>query len=445
MFSIGCGICSMSKTGFSARSAASLGLTNMGLALRVADFRIYLVSNCVSLIGLWVQRIAVQALAWSLTHSATWLGIIALVDLAPALIIGPYAGAMADRLNRKRLAYITQILATVQAIALAGFTLIGQIDIWLLFVLTLAGGINTAFWGPVRQSIVPNLVPRQYLSTAVALGSLNFHLARFIGPAVAGPVILFIDIGAAFVVNAVSYFAFLAALSFINVPRGSAERDPADAKAGGLFVDMMDGLRYVARHRGIAPLLIVLFIGGTALRPVVELLAGYADTVHGQGAAGFALLTSSMGAGALIVSIWLAIASSRVDHLKIVIVSGVLGGAALSLFGFSHDFSLAVIIVGAASGAITLNGVSGQILLQLTVPDSMRGRVLSLYTAIFRGTPALGALIIGGVADVMGFRIPLVAAGLFSIVIFAWMGLRYGHLATHLGELPETQDKPRQG
>jgi MFS family permease len=104
-----------------------------------------------------------------------------------------------------------------------------------------------------------------------------------------------------------------------------------------------------------------------------------------------------------------------------------------------------VIIVGAASGAITLNGVSGQILLQLTVPDSMRGRVLSLYTAIFRGTPALGALIIGGVADVMGFRIPLVAAGLFSIVIFAWMGLRYGHLATHLGELPETQDKPRQG
>ncbi|MCZ6763405.1 MAG: MFS transporter, partial [Alphaproteobacteria bacterium] len=389
---------------FRARAATRLGLADMGAALAFKSFRLYIATNCVSLIGLWVQRIAIQALAWQLTHSATWLGIIALVDLAPALVFGPVAGAMADRFNRRRLTYITQCIAMAQAALLAGLTLAGFVDIWILFALTMAGGINTAFWGPVRQSIVPNMVPRPYLSTAVAMGALNFNLARFIGPALAGPVIVFANIGTAFAINAASYLAFLVALHWIEFPPGPHEQRAAgEAPPGSLFADTIDGITYVVRHKGIGPFLLLLSVGGMALRPLVELLAGFADRVHGQGMEGFALLTLSMGAGALLGAVWLTIVSSRVDHLRTVIWSGIAGGMALILLALVPTFSFALFGVGLAAVALTVNGVSSQIMLQLAVPDAMRGRVLSLYQAIFRGTPALGALIIGAVADLTHF------------------------------------------
>ena len=399
--------------------AASLGFGGAAAALRVKDFRTYIITNCISLIGLWIQRIAVQALAWELTQSALWLGLMALVDLAPALLFGPFAGAMADRFDRKRLAYSTQVISMIQAVALAGFTLAGRIDIWLLLALTALGGINTAFWGPVRQSIVPNLVPREHLATAVALGSLNFNLARFIGPAIAGPIIVLANSGAAFAINAATYLAFLVALHFITVP--PVKRAPhAPGRRDSLLGDTIDGLVYALKHPGLGPLLVVLFIGGTALRPLVELLAGYADMVHGRGTGGFAILTAAMGAGSILAAGWLAVMGTRVDHFATVVWSGIGGGVCLIALAVMPNFELAVAAVVLAAIALALNGISGQIMMQLTVPDAMRGRVLSLYTGIFRGTPALGALVIGALADLAGFEIPLAAAGLVGILVFGW-------------------------
>ena len=275
-------------------------------------------------------------------------------------------------------------------------------------------------------------MPRKFLSTAIAIGALNFNLARFVGPALAGPIIVFADIGVAFAVNCATYIGFLVALHFIEVPPNPA-RSQKFGRDRGLLADTVDGLSYVARHKGIGPFLLILFVGGTALRPLIELLAGYADMVHARGEVGFAILTAAMGGGAFLISAWLALQGSRIDHLRTIYLSGIVGGAVILLLALLPSFTAAVVAVTVAAGAITLNGVAGQITLQLTVPDAMRGRVLSLFTAIFRGTPALGAILIGATADQIGFRMPLAIAGIISIAVFAGAALWARPLKQHLG------------
>ena len=204
--------------------AGALGFAQIGRAMGHRNYRVYVYGHAVNLIGLWIQRVAVGWLTWELTGSAAWLGIIALADMAPAILFAPIGGAIADRMDRKRLAVIAQLVAMVQAAALAGLTLSGLIDIWLLLVLSLVLGVNVSLWGPVRLAMVPNLVPREDVGTAVAFGSVIFNSARFVGPAIAGPIIVFSGVGLAFAVNALSYAAFLAALMLIDVPLGAADR-----------------------------------------------------------------------------------------------------------------------------------------------------------------------------------------------------------------------------
>ena len=219
------------------------GFGAIAVALGEGNYRRYVIGNAVSLTGTWVQRVAVGWLAWELTGSGAWLGLIVFADLAPAMLIGPLGGALADRGDRLRLLRIGQSLMMAQALVLFALTVSGLIDRWSLMAVVAVGGGIVGINQPARLALVPSLVSRQSLSTAIAINSVVFNLARFVGPAVAGLLIVSAGTAFAFAVNAVSFLAFLLALRGIRLvtPEATAPRG-----RGGLPGTIAEGMRYAA-------------------------------------------------------------------------------------------------------------------------------------------------------------------------------------------------------
>ncbi|MGH6924551.1 MAG: MFS transporter, partial [Propylenella sp.] len=224
------------------------GLQNIVRALKNPSFGIYTAGSAVSLIGTWMQRVVTGWLAWELTGSGAWLGLVVFADLFPTVIVGPIAGAYADRSDRLFVTKVSQTLAMLQAFALFGLTATGLINIWLLFVLTLFLGIVAAFNQPARLALIPALVPRSDLTAAVAVNSVVFNLARFLGPAVAGLVIATVGVPVAYAANALTFVAFLVALAWVRL----IEEEALPSKHGTLFADLVAGIRYAGSHVGIA-------------------------------------------------------------------------------------------------------------------------------------------------------------------------------------------------
>jgi MFS family permease len=261
------------------------------LPLRNPGFGLYSAGSAISLIGMWMQRIAIGWLTWQLTHSGLWLGIVAFADFFPVVVVGPIAGAAADRWDRLKVIKVSQSISLLQATALFWLTATGHITIGLLVALAAFQGVVVAFNQPARLALVPSLVPHADLATAVAISSVVFNLARFIGPACAGPVIVWSGVSAAFAVNALSYLPFIAALAFIRIE--STEVAPASRR--NMMADLREGIRYTASHPAIGALLVLLTALGIGGRPLSELLPGIAANVFHSGAGGLSLLASSMG------------------------------------------------------------------------------------------------------------------------------------------------------
>jgi predicted MFS family arabinose efflux permease len=386
------------------------GLGAIPRALAHRDFGTYVAGNSISLIGTWMQRIGVGWLAWQLSHSGAVLGLAAFADLFPTVLIGPFGGALADRLDRLRLIKIAQALGLVQALTLFLLTVSGQVTVPLLLALVLLGGVAGGVEQPARLALVPSLVPRPYLAIAVAINSIVFNSARFIGPALAGLAIVWLGIGVVFALNALSFAAFLLALARLELaPLAPPRRTASVLGAVG------EGLRYTATHPGIAPILLVHAVLAVGARPFFELLPGFADQVFGRGAPGLAALSSTVGIGAVVGGFWLAQRSDQARLTGIVLVNSLLMALAALGFALSSWFPAAVACVAVAGFAMVATGVATQTLMQIAVEDEMRGRVLSLFGLIFRGGPALGALAMGAASEVVGLQAPLAAGALVGV------------------------------
>ena len=424
---------------------ALAGFARITRALQNPNYGIYTAGNSVSLIGTWMQRVAVGWLTWQLTGSGAWLGAMAFADLFPTVLIGPFAGAAADRWDRRRALRAGQSLMLAQALVLFALTATGLITIWLLLALTLFAGVVVAFNQPTRLALIPSLVRREDLAAAVATNSIIFNSARFLGPAAAGVIIVTGGVAAAFAANAACTAALVLALSRIRLADRGRDRG---ARRGGLLAEVGEGLGYAARHRGIAPLLLLLFAAGLCARPFVELLPGFADAVFRSGAEGLATMTSSVGLGAIAGGLWLARRDGQ-DGLAAVALASPLV-LALALFGFvaSDRFWLALPSLAVAGFAMVAGGVGTQTLLQLAVEGRLRGRVLALYGLIFRGGPALGALVMGALSEVFGLRLPLAAGACLAALAGAAAFARRRAIAAALensGGTPEPQRDARAG
>ncbi|MCP5155135.1 MAG: MFS transporter [Ectothiorhodospiraceae bacterium] len=416
------------------------GFRRIAATLAQPNYGIYTLGNAVSLIGTWVQRIAVGWLAWDLTGSGAWLGLVAAADLVPAVLVGPVAGAFADRVPRLAIIRVSQMVMMVQAVALAVLTAIGVLGIHGLLGLVLLGGVVMGINQPARLALIPSLVPRDDLATAVAINSIMFNLARFLGPAIAGVLIVHGGVAAAFAVNAGSFVAFLVALSRLRI---ATEEDTGPARRGSIGMDVVDGVRYAARHPGIGPLLLVALALSLGARPYVELLPGFAAAVFGRGAGGLATLASAIGIGAILGGLWLAqrpgtasAGSARsgpgVGLATIALGSAALGAAAVTLFALTERFALAVAIAAASGAFMVGTGISVQILLQMAVAGRMRGRVMSLYGIIFRAGPAAGALAMGIASEWVGLGPALAVGAAIALGVASLAWLRREAVATGL-------------
>lgn len=385
--------------------------SGLARALSHRNLRLYIAGQSVSLIGLWVHRVALGWLVWELTGSAAWLGIIAFVDLAPGVVLGPLAGAIADRFDRRRLAFVFQYAAMALTLSLAALTIGDMIDIWLLLLFTLALGTATAFWQPARLSLIPSLVPREDLGTAIALTSITFNVARFIGPAVAGPIILWAGVGEAFAVNGLSFLSFIVALTFIKLP----SRQGDGSRRASLFIDAARGISYAARHPGIGPLLLMMTVYSLTLRPLGELLPAVAEAIFSRGPAGLATMTSAMGVGALVAGSYMAWRGARTGLIILVLIAIGLAAAATFAVAAAPWFALAVGCLAVLGLCESLMGIGSQTLLQMAVDEAMRGRVVSLYGMIIRGGPAVGALAIGTASEFAGLRLPIAMAAIVAL------------------------------
>lgn len=398
--------------------------------LRYPNFGIYTAGHAVSHMGTWMQRVAVGWLAWELTQSTTWLGVVAAANLLPAVFVGPFAGAIADRADRLRLIVMSQRLLMAQAAALFALTAAGLITIEALVGLVAFHGVVVGFNQPANKALVPSLIPRDVLPTALAINSIVFNLARFIGPVVAGVFIVSGGLSAAFAANAVSYLAFLAALSRLRID--AAQRLPAEVSGATLLGLLGAGMRYVAGHPGIGPLLVMYAALALAGRPVVEMLPGFAAQVFGKGAETLATLTAAMGLGAIVGGVWLARRGHAPGLTRATLLS-VLGlGLATLLFTSSQALWVGLGAIACFGFFAVSASIGTQTLIQLAVAPNMRGRVFGLHGIIYRGGTAVGALAIGAVSEGVGLQESVAGATVLLALAWIWAWRRRAPIAAAL-------------
>lgn len=410
--------------------------------LKQRNFRIYVSGNAVSLVGLWTQRIAVGWLTWELTQSGAWLGAVAFADLCPSLIIGPFAGVIADRLDRLKIMRIVQTLAMIQATTLALLAAFNWITIDILIALVLVNGIVVGVNQPARLALVSSLVPRSHLSTAVAINSIVFNLARFVGPALAGILILSLGVSAAFAANAASYLVFLIALARIGLDSESMPVISANGRS--VISDLAEGIRYLAGHAGIGPLLLLVTVLSLGVRCYVELLPGFAADVFSRGAGGLAALGSAVGIGAVTGGLWLARRGGAPGLVRVAMLHSLLTAIAVLGFVATGWFPAALFFAALSGVFMAISGVSAQSIIQLAVNPQVRGRVLSLYGIIVRAGPAVGALVMGSASELVGLQQPLIVGSIVCMMVWLFVWRRRADMELALEERPSktVSDRP---
>lgn len=381
-------------------------------ALRNRNFLIYIIGATISLHGVWVYRVALGWLAWQLTHSEFWVGVVAFTQFAPTVIFSPIFGVFADRFDRRAASILINTLSSINMMVLSLLAFKGSIDIHVLVFLSLAQGTLDGAYAPLRMSIVPNLVHARQRHSAIALTSIAHNLSRFVGPALAGLIIAVWGVGAAFAINTVSYFSMVAAMATVRlVSAGGTTKEPQHP-----WLDLVDGARYVMAHATIRSLLLLSVVRCVFGRGSLEMLPAFADRIYEGGAQALAILTSSIGGGAVLVGIALTRGTSWLTPRLIesgIIVSGLF----IAILGVIDQLIFAVPVVAILGALLSLGGVGSQILIQTLVDDEVRGRVSSFWGAIVFGGTSLGALLIGAASNIWGLQHSVTAAGILCALI----------------------------
>lgn len=390
------------------------GLGNVALALSHRNYRVYISGNAVQLIGTWMQRVSVGWLTWTLTHSGTWLGLVSMAEFLPVLFVSPLAGVLADRKDRVGIIRITQLYGCFTATLLAILVGVGLISSQVLFALVLLLGINQGIAQPARLALIPTLVDREALPSALAINSIVFNSARFIGPAVAGLLIARVGIAAAFAANAVTYIAFQISLANLrDIP-------PLPVRAAQNAVRAsLEAYSYASRHPGIAPMLMLFAVTTIGTRGFIELFPGFADNVFHRGPEGLAILTSTVGLGAIFGGLWMLIRSQISGLTTIVLANTLIMSLAIIAFTATDNFIMALPCVFIAGAAMVITGIGAQTLIQASTDRGMAGRVMALYGMIFRAGPALGAVVMGTASEHFGLRLPLAIGATVSCLCWA--------------------------
>ena len=391
-------------------------------ALSFRDFRIYLGGNLFASNALWMQRVTIGWLAWDLTSSATFVGFVAFINFAPSMIIGPFFGVLTDRVRIKQAAKVTQLLSFMLALGFYLFFTFGILNEVVLSVLSGFSGLVVSAHTPVRMSLAPRLVDRTSVASVITIGAINFNLARLTGPALGGWLIAVWGVSLALLVQMLCYLPFLFAIGLLR-PR---ERLSSGVKDEAFFSALNSGIRHVLKSPFICRALLITALYSFLIRGTLEILPVIADGLFNKGAAGLGLLTSSAGFGALLAGMTKALMPGQTsgELPKYVLASALVGIALVSLLGLSNSWGFTLICISYLGFSSTLSGISIQTAIQIDLDDSLRGRVMSLWTMVGIGATAMGAIALGGLADYIGFTLAFGAGSALGIVVLATFALR---------------------
>lgn len=377
-------------------------------SLRDPQFRRYSLVSALSLTGMWGQRTVLAWLSWELTGAAFWVGVIAFCAFAPTIFLSPLFGVFADRSDLKRAALTIQILQISITGAALALQLLGWLTLWPLIAVALTYGVVMSAHHPTRMALTPLLLPKQDLPNAIAVTSMSFNLARLIGPALAGAVIAAYGVAPALALTMATILPLIAVLAYLS-PRPSDS--PARAPVG-VGAALTEGLRIAFGRPIIRLSLMFTALFALVVRGMLELLPTIADGVFARGADGFGQLMAAAGGGALAAAILIAgRAAPDANAVPRRAVAAIFGGLAATLvIGVSPYWALTVAAVAFGGFCGTYVGVTLQSTVQMNIFDGERGRVMSLWSIVAIGAAAVGALALGGVADVIGAG-PALASG----------------------------------
>jgi MFS family permease len=387
-------------------------------ALAVPNYRRYVGGQAISLIGTWMQMTAQSWLVLTLTHSGAALGVVIALQTLPVLLLAPYGGVIADRVDKRRLMIVLQSIMGVQALVLGVLTVTGAVRVWQIAVLAALLGLNNAFENPSRQSFMLELVGPEHLRNAVSLNSVLVNGARTVGPAVAGLLIASVGDGVCFLLNAASFVAVV--MSLVGMDAAALNPTKPTPRERG---QLREGLRYVRRTPTLALPLVMMGLVGCLTYEFQVSLPVMASHGLRVGAQGFGFMTAAMGLGAVVGGLVMA-ARGRTGLMPLTI-SAVAFGLTMTAAAAAPSLAVELIALACVGGASITFMSTGNSTLQLGSEPTMRGRVMSLWFVAFQGSTPIGGPAIGAVMGAFGARAGLFvgAATCLAVALLGWVSI----------------------
>jgi len=416
-------------------------LRNTFRSLRHRNFRLYFEGQGISLIGTWIQRIAVPWFVYHLTGSVFLLGVVDFSGQIPTFLLAPFAGVLADRWNKLRALIVTQLLSMLQALALGVLYFSKNAQIWHFILLNVFLGCVNAFDTPLRQSLLIELVgQKKDIGNAIALNSSMVNMARLLGPSIAGILIAATNEGICFLANAISFVFVVVSLLRMDIPG----KNVVEAKRRSIIKDLKDGFSYVFRFPPLRYIVLLLALVSLMGMPYTVLMPIFASKILHGGSHTFGFLMGATGVGASMGAFYLASRRSVIGFVRIIPISAGVFGVGLIAFALSRTFVLSIFMMLVTGLGMILNLASSNTILQTISDDDKRGRVMGFYTMAFMGTAPFGSLLAGTLGSKIGAPNTLILSGASCIlggIIFAAKIKRLRELIrpiyTRLGIIPE--------
>jgi len=382
------------------------------------NFRIYSVASIASWISFFVQIITVSWLTWEMTGSTKWLAVMALLDIVPNVVLMPVAGALADRFDRHKIMFATCTLLFLQASLLAALAWSDTLSIWSLAALVLIHGIFISLMVPAMYGILPRFVARPVLPSAIAVSSAYTQLAVFVGPALAGWIIVEYGITVAFVVNALGYLGLIVAFLRLKTPPDYVPPPPSDHSLVG---DIFDGASYILAQKTIASLLLVLLVADAVALGFIHMLPAFSDYVLGLGVVGMTIILACRGFGATCAALRLAYGGTsavKIDHVLWAFLAALIALAALIQ---TNNIYFAAIVAALMGFATETRKTGTMTIIQMVVDENQRGRVMGSVFMFSQLAAGIGAYIIGAFAVGSGVQLPTTIA--VVVGLFLWVAI----------------------
>jgi MFS family permease len=395
-------------------------------ALHNRNFKLFFIGQITSLLGTWIQNIALGWLVYRLTNSSVLLGIVGFAGQIPSLVVTPLSGVFADRLNRKKVLTAVQIGSMLSAFILAWLVLTNSIQTWHIIVLSILNGIALAVDTPFRHAFLIEMIDQKsLLPNAVAMNSTLINSARFVGPLVGGFLIALVGEGWCFFINGLSFLAVIIALLSMKIDKHVQQH-----AHNSILKDLHEGIVYSVNNKAIKNLILLLMAISFFGMPFQVFLPVYAKDIFGGGSQQLGLLTGAMGAGALTAAFYLASRKSIKGSARLIFFASLLFSIALIIFSLCPVFPLSMLFMFLVGLGMILVCATTNIVLQSIVDDDKRGRVVSLYGMTFLGIPPLGSLLLGSLTHLLSVPYLLFIAGCICLIA-SFLFLRNLKLIVH--------------